>query len=68
VAYTIYKELERLLYKYNAPFSVKTARDIVKNMFELEIELPNSKHKEKILLQMDEEQLFLLNIIQNELG
>lgn len=68
VAYTIYKELERLLYKYNAPFSVKTARDIVKNMFELEIELPNSKHKEKVLLQMDEEQQLLLQIIHNEFG
>lgn len=68
VAYTIYKELERLLYKYNAPFSVKTARDIVKNMYEIKIELPNSKHKEKILLQMDEEQSLLLNIVQNELG
>jgi len=68
VAYTIYKELERLLYKYEAPFSVKTARDIVKNMYQIDIELPNSKHREKILLNMDKEQLFLLNIIQNEFG
>lgn len=68
VAYTVYKELERLLYKYEAGFSVNTARDIVKNIYQLEVELPNSKHKEKVLLQMDEEQQYLLNIIQSELG
>jgi len=68
VAYTIYKELERLLYKHEAPFSVKTARDIVKNMYQIEIELPNSKHKEKVLLNMDDEQKFLLNIVQSEFG
>ncbi len=68
VAYTIYKELERLLYKHKAPFSVKTARDIVKNMFQLNITLPDSKHEEKILLKMDEDQQLLLDIIQNEAG
>lgn len=56
VAYTVYKELERLLYKYEAPFSVQKARDIIRNMYQIEIELPNSKHKEKVLLNMDEEQ------------
>lgn len=50
VAYTVYKELERLLYKYEAPFSVQKARDIIRNMYQIEIELPNSKHKEKVLL------------------
>jgi transposase len=68
VAYTIYKELERLLYKYEAPFSVKTAREIVHNIYQLDFILPDSKTKEKILLNMDDEQKFLLNIIENELG
>jgi transposase len=68
VAYTIYKELERLLYKHKAPFSVKTARDIIRNMYQIEIELPNSKHKEKVLLNMDEEQQLLLRIVQSEIG
>ena len=68
VAYTIYKELERLLYKHEAPFGVKTARDIIKNMYQIEIELPNSKHKEKILLNMDDEQKLLLQIVQSEIG
>ncbi len=68
VAYTIYKELERLLYKYEASFSIKTSREIVHNIYQLEFTLPDSKTKEKILLNMDDEQKFLLNIIQNELG
>ena len=68
VAYTVYKELERLLYKYEAPFSVQKARDIIRNMYQIEIELPNSKHKEKVLLNMDEEQQLLLQIVQSEIG
>jgi len=68
VAYTIYKELERLLYKHKAPFSVKKARDIIRNMYQIEIELPNSKHKEKVLLNMDDDQHLLLKIIQSEIG
>ena len=47
VAYTVYKELERLLYKYEAPFSVQKARDIIRNMYQIEIELPNSKQSKK---------------------
>ncbi|KAB7881169.1 IS1634 family transposase [Poseidonibacter ostreae] len=66
VAYTIYKELERLLYKHNAPFSVQTAREIIQNIYQLEFTLPDSKAKEKILLNMDEEQKFLLDIIAKE--
>jgi transposase len=68
VAYSIYKELERLLYKYEAPFSVKKAREIIHNIYQLEIILPDSNVKEKILLQMDEEQKFLLNIIEKEIS
>ena len=63
VAYSVYKELERLLYKYQALFSVKKAREIIHNIYQLEIILPDSNIKEKILLQMDEEEKFLLNII-----
>ncbi|MGJ0315622.1 transposase [Aliarcobacter cryaerophilus] len=68
VAYSVYKELERLLYKYEAPFSVKKAREIIHNIYQLEIILPDSNVKEKILLQMDEEQQFLVNMIQNEIS
>jgi transposase len=68
VAYTVYKELERLLYKHHAPFSIATATDLVKTMYQLEITLPDSKQTEKILLNMDEEQKILLQIIHDELG
>ncbi len=68
VAYTVYKELERVLQKHEVPFSVKTARDIIRNMYQLEIELPHSKRKETILLNMDEAQQLLLRIVQSETG
>lgn len=68
VAYSIYKELERVLYKYQAPFGVKKAREIVSNIYQLEIVLPDSKTKEKILLNMDDEQQLLVNIVQREVG
>ena len=60
--------VERLLSLYNAPFSVKKAREIIHNIYQLEIILPDSNVKEKILLQMDEEQQFLVNMIQNEIS
>jgi transposase len=63
VAYTVYKELERLLYKHNAPFSVHNATEIVKTIYQLKITLPDSKQKEKILLNMTNEQQILLKII-----
>jgi transposase len=62
-AYSIYKELERVLYKHKTPFSIKTAAELTHNMYELGVVLPESKHYKKILLQMDEQQLLLKKII-----
>lgn len=64
VAYTIYKELERLLYKHNAGFSPKRAAELTHNMYELEYALPHSRKKEKTILKMDQEQQILSEIIQ----
>ena len=64
VAYTIYKELERLLHKHDAGFSPKRAAELTHNMYELEYTLPHSKRKEKIILKMDPEQRTLYNIVQ----
>lgn len=64
VAYTIYKELERLLEKHNAGFSPKRAAELTHNMYELEYVLPNSKKKRKTILKMDTEQQILYNIIK----
>jgi len=63
VAYTIYKELERLLYEHKAGFSPKRAAELTHNMYELEYLLPHSKKREKTLLKMNEEQLTLYKVI-----
>lgn len=64
VAYTIYKELERLLKKHNAGFSPKRAAELTHNMYQLEYALPHSKKKGKTILKMDGEQNTLYNIIK----
>jgi len=64
VAYTIYKELERLLCKYNAGLSAKRASELTHNMYELEYELPNSTDPKKIILKMDDEQNILYDIVR----
>lgn len=63
VAYTIYKELERLLNKYKAGFSPKRAAELTHTMYELEYILPQSKKREKTILKMDQEQQKLHAII-----
>jgi transposase len=64
VAYTIWKELERLLEKYKAGFSPKRAAELTHNMYEMEYMLPNSEELERIILKMDKEQKTLYEIIQ----
>lgn len=63
VAYTIYKELERLLYKHHAGFSPKRAAELTHTMYGLEYQTPNSIEPEKIILKMDPEQKTLYDII-----
>ncbi|MBF0253407.1 MAG: transposase, partial [Candidatus Omnitrophica bacterium] len=63
VAYTIYKELERLLYKYKVGFSPKRASELTHNMYELEYKAPKTLEFKKILLKMDQEQQVLYNVI-----
>lgn len=63
-AYCLYKELERILKKQKAPFSVKRAVEITQNMYQLSVIMPESKTRETILLQVDQEQKLLLEIIQ----
>ena len=62
-AYSIYKELERLLQVENSSLSVNRAAELTHNMYQLNITLPESKHQETILLQMDQEQANLYQII-----
>ncbi|MBU2591993.1 hypothetical protein KKD61_00860 [Patescibacteria group bacterium] len=62
-AYSIYKELERLLSKYQAGFSPKRAAELTHNMYELGYILPGEVSTEKRLLKMDDEQQRLYDII-----
>lgn len=66
-AYSIYKELERILLKEKAPFSVKIAAELTHTIYQLNIILPDTKKQEDILLKMDEKQILLFNIIQKNL-
>lgn len=64
VAYTIYKELERLLIKYKIGISPKRAIELTHTMYELSYALPGEARQMKTLLKMDEEQQILYNIIR----
>ncbi len=66
VAYTIYKELERILEKYHAGFSLKRAAELTHTMYALEHQSPDSCDLERIILKMDTEQQMLYDIIKKE--
>lgn len=63
VAYTIYKELERVLKIEKYPLSIEKAAELTHNMYQIEITLPESLHTTKILLKMDDNQRNLIQII-----
>ncbi|MGB4838920.1 MAG: IS1634 family transposase [Saprospiraceae bacterium] len=63
VAYSIYKELERVLQKEKYRLSVEKASEITHNMYQMEITLPESRHSKNILLKMDKDQAELVRII-----
>jgi len=62
-AYTIYKELERMLYKEKSNLSLEKAKELTHNMYEINYVLPESKHAKSKLLKMDDEQAELYQII-----
>ncbi|MFH1347607.1 MAG: IS1634 family transposase [Candidatus Margulisiibacteriota bacterium] len=61
-AYTIYKELERLLDSHKAGFSPKRAAELTHNMYELEYTVPGSSKIKRIALKMDADQHILHRI------
>jgi len=63
-AYSIYKELERVLYQEKSNLSIKKSAEVTHNMYRIEYTLPESKHTRYKLLRMDEEQAELYLIIQ----
>ena len=62
-AYTVYKELERVLYKEKANLSLEKAKELTHNMYEITYTLPVSKHTNSKLLKMDKQQIELFEII-----
>ncbi len=62
-AYTIYKELERILKKEKSTISAGRAKELTQNMYQITYTLPESKHTKSKLLKMDNEQKELFEII-----
>ena len=62
-AYSILKELERVLYTEKSKISLKKAAEITHNMYQITYTLPESKHTKSRLLKMDNEQKELYKII-----
>ncbi len=62
-AYSIYKELERILYKEKSSLSLKKASELTHNMYQVTYTLPDSKHIKSQILKMDKEQTQLHEII-----
>lgn len=62
-AYTIYKELERVLYKEKSTLSLKKSAELTHNMYQITYTLPESKHTKSILLKMDDQQAELYQIV-----
>ena len=62
-AYTIYKELERVLYEEKSTLSLKKSAELTHNMYQITYTLPESKHTKSILLKMDDQQAELYRII-----
>lgn len=62
-AYSIYKELERVLYKEKSNLSLKKAAELTHNMYQITYTLPESKHTKSKLMKMDDEQAELYQII-----
>lgn len=65
VAYTIWKELERLLKEKNIAMSPKRAAELTHAMYEIEYSLPDTNDIKKIMLRMDPEQEILWKAVHD---
>ena len=64
VAYTIYKELERLLDKAQVEFSPTRAAELTHTMYGLDHQPTDGSNAERIILKMDPDQQLLYDIVQ----
>jgi len=62
-AYSIYKELERVLFEKKSTLSLKKAAELTHTMYQITYTLPDSKHTKSKLLKMDPDQEELHQII-----
>ena len=63
VAYTIYKELERLLEDGKIGISPKRAAELTHTMYELDYSMPGSGERKQRILRMEEEPQLLYDAI-----
>jgi len=62
-AYSIYKELERVLHKEKSILTIERAAELTHNMYKISYTLPESKQSKSRLLNMDDDQAELYQII-----
>jgi len=62
-AYSIYKELERVLHKEKSTLTIERSAELTHNMYQISYTLPESKQSKSKLLNMDDEQAELYRII-----
>jgi transposase len=63
-AYSIYKEMERILHVEKSKLSIRKAAELTHNMYQITYTLPQSSHTKTRLLTMDKEQQELFDIIK----
>jgi transposase len=63
-AYTIYKELERILYQHKSPFSARRAADLTQTMYALH-NPKSDKSNQQIILKMDREQKLIYDMLHS---
>lgn len=68
IAYTVYKELERIIKIHDKNLSVQKALEEIKTIYGLEYTNPITNKKKFEVLQLNEIQLKIQNIIDLELG
>lgn len=64
-AYTVYKELERVLEKHNIGFSAKRAIELTETIYTLELQLPDSRTHQSILLNLSDKQKLLYKLVNS---
>lgn len=65
-AYAVYKELESLLKKNRVQMSAQKASELTRTMYELEYTLPDSRTRQRQLLNMDDEQSLLYRVVNEK--